>query len=125
MTGAPTDPQSCCHPSSPRSSSRMVWSPSNRGPGFAAHGPEAIGKSIDTPQPSLASCPPPPPSLWPNEDEAVVVLHTLAVRGDPVPGSETPALVRGLAPPPSLMYLSCQPASVSPNIWTERRRDGD
>lgn len=80
MTGAPADPQSCCHPSSPRSSSWMVWSPSNRGPGFAAHGPEAIGKSIDTPRPSLASWLNPPPipqsspspSLWPNEDEAVV-----------------------------------------------------
>lgn len=112
MTGAPADPQSCCHPSSPLSSSWMVWSPSNRGPGFTTHGPEAIGKSIDVPRPSLASWlnPPPPqssPSLWPNEDEAVVVLHTLAVRGDPVPGSETPALVRGPAPPqPDVSVLS-------------------
>lgn len=31
MTSGPTDPQSCCHPSSPRSPSWMVWSPSNRG----------------------------------------------------------------------------------------------
>lgn len=67
MAGAPADPQSCCHPSSPRSSSRMVRSPSNRGPGFAARGPEAIGKSIDTPRPSLASWlnPPPPSSSLP------------------------------------------------------------
>lgn len=33
MTSAPTDPQSCCHPSSPYSPSWMVWSPSNRGQG--------------------------------------------------------------------------------------------
>lgn len=33
MTSGPADPQSCCHPSSPRSPSWMVWSPSNRGQG--------------------------------------------------------------------------------------------
>lgn len=72
MTSAPADPQSCCHPSSPRSPSWMVWSPSNRGQGSPLVDQRLLGKSIDTPRSNLASAlpawladypPPPPPSL--------------------------------------------------------------
>lgn len=55
MTSAPADPQSCCHPSSPRSPSWMVWSPSNRGQGSPLVDQRLLGKSIDTPRSNLAS----------------------------------------------------------------------
>lgn len=110
-------------------------------PGFAAHGPEAIGKSIDTPRPNLESCllgwltllpslslpytpPPPLPCYGQMKTMQFSLYHTSLYVDILLQDKKCLCLPRGLQLS-RLMYLSCQLFSISTNVWIERRRDGN
>lgn len=135
MTSGPADPQLRCHPSSPRSPSWTVRSPSNRGQGSRLTDQRLLGNQSIRLGPTLASClagwlaphpprSPPFPCYGQMKTMQFSLLHT-SLYVDILLQDKRCLCLPGARDSPGLMYLPCQPASISTNVWIERRGDGN